>query len=131
MKNSYFKKVSKWAGNKFAEVLGGSGHSWSSQYFVPFFKENFKNHSRSYIEGNSWTWEFLDTRDLLTSHKDGFGWKFQSMISWSFETNDFKPSNQKDADLLVFRFKAIKGQKGCTVRIVHKIHKLCSKQETL
>lgn len=124
MKYSYFKKVAKWAGNKFSEHLGGNGQSWSQQYFLPYFKEDFKNHSRSYIEGNSWTWEFIDTRDLLKKHKVAVGvWNFQSLISWSFETIDFKLSNQKDADLLVFRFKAIKGQKGCTLRIVHKISK--------
>lgn len=121
MKYSYFKSIAKWAGNKFAEKLGGNGRSWLESYFLPGFRESSKNHSRIYFEGNI---AHCDIRDLKMSHRKGPGvWKFESMVSWSFETDGFKPSDQENATLLVFRFKSIKGQKKCTLRIVHQIKK--------
>lgn len=119
MTYKHFKSVARWAGNKFADVLDGNGKAWADAYFIPYFREKSKNHSRSYIAGRiSWA----DTRDILKNHRVGIGtFKFDSMISWSFETSDFRPSDQENADILVFRFKAVKGQRKPTLRIVHKL----------
>lgn len=119
MTYKHFKSVARWAGNKFAEKLGGSGRSWSEAYLIPYFREKSKNHSRTYIHGDIM---LADVRDIQKKHQVGIGvLKFQSMISWSFETSDFRTSDQKNADILVFRFKAVKGQRRPTLRIIHKL----------
>lgn len=119
MKYSKFKRVARWAGNKFANKLGSHGKYWAEEYFIPHFREGFKNHSRTYIPGDI---TLCDVRDLPRHITVGVGYiSFEAMISWSFETNDYKPADQKSADLLVFRFKAVKGQRRCTLRVTYKI----------
>ena len=119
MTYKHFKSVARWAGNKFADELGGNGKSWADVYFIPHFREKSKNHSRTYIHGDI---ALADVRDIRKKHRVGNGvLKFESMISWSFDTSDFRPSDQDNADILVFRFKAVKGQRQPTLRIIHKL----------
>lgn len=120
MTYKHFKSIARWAGNKFADEFGGNGKFWADVYFIPYFREKSKNHSRTYYDHGDIT--LADTRDILKKHRVGNGvFKFESMISWSFETSDFRPSDQDNADILVFRFKAVKGQRQPTLRIVHKL----------
>lgn len=104
MTYSYFRSVAKWACNK----MGGNA------IYVEFcktFRESSKNHSRIYFEGV--VCDVADKDDhLLKPFYVGVGiWNFKCMYSWSFETFDFKPARQSNADILVFRYKEKKGQK--------------------
>lgn len=114
MKYSYFKSVSRWAANKIAATVGGSPTYWHGE-LLKGFREKFKSCSRIYFSNS----QYYILNDKLIRKNP----KYIGMISWSFETVDFKPAKQDSADILVFRYKGLKSQKFCDVRIIHKIAK--------
>lgn len=115
MQAKYFNRIAKWAARKMVKDIGLSASYIANTYFIPYFREEFKSHSRVEFE-NTNCLEFNDENEGIRS-----GWKSHtSKISWSFETSDYKPAKQRNADYLVFRYTPVKGR-GCTIRIVHKL----------